>query len=362
MKICLICVSRRGAQLAQRIVAAMAGQTGIYIYQRYADSLPAGDAVHSFSDIGETVEKCFGDADALVFICSVGIAVRVTAPYIRSKLTDPAVAAVDENGRFAVSVLSGHIGGANELTERIAHIIGAQPVITTATDSGGRFSPDMFAKENDLVITDMAMTKELAALSAAGEDIPVVSEVSYIDSRGDDSGNCGILVTDSTDSPPPFEKTLFLLPRNIVLGVGCRKGKEPAVLMALAEDILMQHGIDRRRVKAVVSVDIKRDEAAVAELARSFGTAPVFFSADELMGIEGDFASSDYVKAVTGADNICERSIGAYAKSLGRSFGLIAGKTIRDGCTCAVGELYEKRCKGEDRHAEKQDEKDDRGR
>ena len=184
----------------------------------------------------------------------------------------------------------------------------------------------------------------------------------FIDSRGDDSGNCGILVTDSTASPPPFEKTLFLLPRNIVIGVGCRKGKEPAVLMALAEDILMQHGIDRRRVKAVVSVDIKRDEAAVAELARSFGTDPVFFSADELMGIEGDFASSDYVKAVTGADNICERSIGAYAKSLGRSFGLIAGKTIRDGCTCAVGELYEKRCKGEDRHAEKQDEKDDRGR
>ena len=255
----------------------------------------------------------------------------MVAPYIRSKVKDPAVIAIDENGRFAVSVLSGHIGRANALTDVIAERIGAVPVITTATDSGGRFSPDCFAEANSLVIADMDDAKMIAAASARGETIlfggyPVKGcDVS-------DGGKYGVFISDNVDTRP-FVNTLVLLPKNIVVGVGCRRGVSEEKMYSFVTDILTKNGIDIRRVKIISSIDLKREEKAVLSLGTALSAQSVFFSSEELNRVKGSFGSSGFVKQVTGTDNVCERSVCAAGAEL------VIRKTAYDGMTAAVGLL-----------------------
>jgi len=127
------------------------------------------------------VEKSFKEYDAVIFISSTGIAVRVIAPFIQSKDKDPAVIVIDSTGKYAISLLSGHLGGANKLTEKIAKIIGAEPIITTATDNLNIKAPDIIAKENNLVIEDLKKAKDVAALLVNGEKVAFIDEDDLID-------------------------------------------------------------------------------------------------------------------------------------------------------------------------------------
>lgn len=114
-------------------------ETGLALAKRLADSLP-GSVVRCGQNgisLAEWTSSQFVQSDALIFVGAVGIAVRAIAPHCRSKTTDPAVVVVDECGRFAVPILSGHLGGANDLARAIAAVCGAVPVITTATDAHG---------------------------------------------------------------------------------------------------------------------------------------------------------------------------------------------------------------------------------
>ncbi len=113
----------------------------------------------------EIVKKSFQFYDAIIFISSTGIAVRAISPFIQSKHKDPAVIVIDSTGKYVISLLSGHLGGANELTEKIAKIIGAEPVITTATDNLNIKAPDIIAKENDLVIENLKKGKGYSCIT-----------------------------------------------------------------------------------------------------------------------------------------------------------------------------------------------------
>ena len=119
----------------------------------------------------EWTKRRFEDSDAIVFIGACGIAVRSIAPFVKSKKIDPAVVVVDEQGKFAISLLSGHIGGANELAEEVAEIVHGQPVVTTATDLNGKFAVDVFAKKNNCFISDMELAKEISAALLAGKEV-----------------------------------------------------------------------------------------------------------------------------------------------------------------------------------------------
>ena len=134
MKIAVIAFSECGAALAVRMVAEFS-QRGHEIKGHIAERHAAGTPFEPFASVFALTERLFNDVDALVFIGACGIAVRAIAPFVKSKLTDPAVVVCDEAGRFTISLLSGHVGGANELAEQIARTIGATPVITTASDS-----------------------------------------------------------------------------------------------------------------------------------------------------------------------------------------------------------------------------------
>lgn len=121
----------------------------------------------------------FAACDGLIFIGAAGIAVRLIAPYLKDKLTDPAVIVVDEAGQFAISLLSGHVGGANRLTEWIAEILDAVPVVTTASDVQGRTAIDVWAVDHGLVLTDRKLAKEIAAALLDGETVGYFSDYRF---------------------------------------------------------------------------------------------------------------------------------------------------------------------------------------
>ena len=330
MRIALISITARGGALSARLAAGLsdAHSTVRYSYERYAD----GDTV-TFESLSGIAEELFRSYDGLIFVCACGIAVRTIAPYIRKKTEDPAVVVLDDCGRFAVSLLSGHLGGANELARRAAQICGAEPVITTATDSGGRFSPDLFAAANNLIITDMDAAKEIAAAVLAGEKIGLVSEYEFRNTPPDVEFGAlhrtGIYI--GTDSGrKPFEVTLQLIPADVTLGIGCKKGTPAEQIETAVMTVLEKNNIDLRRICGAASIDLKASEPGLHEFCRKYSLSLSFYTAQELNSIEGDFTSSDFVASVTGCGNVCERSA-VYSGGT-----LIIRKTALNGVTVAA--------------------------
>lgn len=169
MKIALFAYSRGGCATARRVCAALPeAETLCYTMLRFEEAgfLPLS---------GEVYRESFSSADALVFIGACGIAVREIAPYLASKKTDPAVLCIDEKMQFVIPLLSGHIGGANDLARRLAAALGASAVITTATDVNGKFAVDAWAAKNECVISSMLLAKKVAA-EILERDVPLVSD------------------------------------------------------------------------------------------------------------------------------------------------------------------------------------------
>ncbi|MBP5605688.1 MAG: cobalamin biosynthesis protein, partial [Ruminiclostridium sp.] len=293
------------------------------------------DAV-PFTELSGLITEIFGRYDALIFVCSVGIAVRAVAPHIVTKVTDPAVVAVDDCGKFAVSLLSGHIGGANALAMQTAAKLGAVPVITTATDSGNKFSPDVFAKANALVIDDMDAAKTVASSVLDGEKIGLGCDYPHSGVPGlfsaDTGCKTGIVIAENTERKP-YETTLNMMPENIVVGIGCRKGTPCEHIRNAVTEVFAANHIDMRRISAVASIDIKAEEPGLREFCAGLGVPLMTFTAGVLMSAEGSFAHSDFVLETTGTDNVCERAV------VSAGARLTVPKTAGNGVTCALGEL-----------------------
>ena len=292
----------------------------------------------------------FVKGNVLVFIGAAAIAVRAIAPFIKDKTTDPAVIVIDEKGKFVIPILSGHIGGANAEAGKIAGILGVTPVITTATDINGEFAVDIFAAENDLAISDMKLAKEFAAkLLRTGE------AYYYIDEKYSDyihvlnlpdnirqiqkdkyrvaqtvSDN-GIFEVSPEEKSPDF---LRLVPKCIVVGMGCKKGKSHEELRSFLHKNIRSMKLDPKAICAIVTADIKREEAGLQELAKEVRVPFVTFGADELEAQKGDFSGSEFVKSITGVDNICERAVMAYGAKR-----LIMRKVAESGMTIAIGAI-----------------------
>ncbi len=344
MTVRLIAYSRRGCGTALRVAAglkARGADCSVYASEKNR----CGDGVLPLTvSCAAWAKEGFAEADALVFCCAAGIAVRGIAPWVRSKKTDPAVVVVDETGRFAVSLLSGHIGGANELAEDIAADIGATPVVTTATDLNGLFAVDVFAEKNHLYIESMALAKEVSAALLAGEpvgfcsDLPVRGAVPPELTAG--AADIGVCVT-KHPSKAPYERTLRLVPRRWAAGLGCRRGKDPAAMERFFLSELAESGVSPRELRCIASVDLKRDEPCLLALAEKYRIPFLTYGAEELNALPGSFSGSDFVKSVTGVDCVSERA--ALLASGGR---LVCKKDARDGMTYALAEYEEDVCFG----------------
>ena len=266
------------------------------------------------TNLSDWVKAHFCAGNALVFIGAAGIAVRAIAPFVRDKTTDPAVLVIDEKGRFVIPILSGHIGGANELARKIALAIDAVPVITTASDVNNLTAIDEFAAKNNLAINDMNLAKDFAAKRLS---------VNAGDTRQNPCFTISVYIKNDI---------LSLIPKCVVLGIGCKKGKSADELENFVKETLEIHKIDYRSLESINSVNQKKDEKAIISLANSFELPFVTFSAEELNQIPQKVSHSDFVEKTLGTDNVCERSVFKAGAS-----DLIVPKTARDGMTLAIG-------------------------
>ncbi|MBQ2888488.1 MAG: cobalt-precorrin 5A hydrolase [Firmicutes bacterium] len=329
MKIAVFAYSRQGCRMARKIMLLFP-QDDIrpYTMERFAEE--------GFQPIGRPAQPFYGEifnwADTLIFVGSCGIAVREIAPHVRDKRTDPAVVCIDELGRFAVSLLSGHIGGANETAAKIAAELHATPVITTATDINNKFSVDAWAAKNGFVIDNMHRAKMVSA-AILEQAVPLVSDFAVTTDTPNgvvfgDGGELGICI--SYLKKEPFEQTLRLIPQILHIGIGCRRGTPAAVIHEAIQTVLAQHKVDIRAVKSVASIDLKADEEGLWEFCENNGFSPSFYSAAELLQVQGEFTPSAFVQSVTGVDNVCERA------ALMGADELIVKKTAINGVTVAV--------------------------
>lgn len=350
-----------GCILAQKIANELEGARA-WAPHRIADEV----GLPGFDSVGAWAGEAFAQGcDGIVFVGACGIAVRAIALYVASKMHDPAVVCVDEAGRWAISLLSGHVGGANDLARRIARIVGATPVVTTATDVRGAFAIDEWAARCGLVIANPQLIKRVsgALLEGGHVGVRVGRQVSLTGelpagfvreecANGTDSAS-GIrkpclagATPDSANAARalhahvhigpelPCENdpdTLHLITRNAVVGAGCRRGCEPATLQDSVETALASLGLAPEAVSTLATIDLKAAEPAVVELAAKHGWRLRTFSAQALAAQGGDFASSEFVRTHVGVDNVCERALACCGAVR------VLNKQAHQGTTVAVG-------------------------
>ncbi|MBR6901178.1 MAG: cobalamin biosynthesis protein, partial [Synergistaceae bacterium] len=195
---------------------------------------------------------------------------------------------IDEAGNFVIPILSGHVGGANELAKKIAAFLHAVPVITTATDVNNLIAVDEWAVKNNCAIENPNAIKKIS------------SEIL-------EHHSVGVAVTNELQ-PAPFPVTLFLRPKNLILGAGCNRGISEKEFENASKIFLESSGVSALSLKALASIDIKSNEPALINFAKNHNIPFVTFTASELQELKGNFTSSEKVLKVTGVDNICERA------------------------------------------------------
>ena len=350
-KICIIAFTDNGIKAAGQIKNILEG----YLIDESANSLEKSNFEKSYSGnehyfVNLLEKNCnkkayvadnFNNYDAFIFVGATGIAVRYIAPHIKSKDVDPAVIVLDEHGDFVIPLLSGHLGGANELASLIAEKLSSTPVITTATDINAKFAVDLWTKKTNQYIVDISKIKDVSSAVLKDEHVGLYSDfeiegtlpkqIKLCDSYADYNPNVGIAVS-IDENIKPFNITLNAVPKLAVIGVGCRKNTDSDSFENYILDILREQNISIHAVDMLASIDIKQDEKCILDFSKKYGIPFKTATADELMNIKGKFTASSFVKSITGVDNVCERSA-AYFSANSK---IILGKTSHNGMTCAI--------------------------
>ncbi len=338
MNVWIVSYSANGAATAERIAAGLRGDAQncrCFALEKYR--LPGVEPLTG--DAQSWAGDAFREADALIFCAAAGIAVRAIAPHLKGKAQDPAVLVTDELGHFVIPLLSGHLGGANELALRIASSIQAEPILTTATDIHGVFAVDLFAKKNHLWIEDLHLAKKVSASVLSGEPVGFTSDIRCVGRLPAEltsgAAQLGIAVTNDI-AAAPYAETLRLIPRRYVAGIGCRRGKSAADLASFLEKRLAESNLRIRDLRGIASVDLKKDEAGLIELCKQNRLEFLTYSAEELAAVPGEFTSSEFVRSVAGVESVAERA--AVRASGGK---LVRRKVGEDGMTFALAIVEE---------------------
>ena len=285
-------------------------------------------------------EEHFSTNDALIFIGAIGIALRAIAPYIKTKTKDPAVVVVDELGQFSIPILSGHIGGANELALQIAEDLVSIPVITTATDINKVFAVDTWAKSQGLNILNPECIKLVSSKLLKGESVHVKSDYPiqgnlpknvYLNDLEDSNAGYDVIITHKDLENECKNDALLLVPQIITVGIGCRKDISFEAIESSILNILESENYHILAINALASIDKKANEKGILEFSKKYDFPFNTYSAEELNSLEGDFTKSEFVKSIVEVDNVCERS--AIMESNGK---LIRRKDTCDGAGVTV--------------------------
>ncbi|MGL5969029.1 MAG: cobalt-precorrin 5A hydrolase [Kluyvera sp.] len=340
--IALFCLTPGGVALAKRLSAAQP-MTCLTREALVEEGFSAFDG--SFA---QSVQQAFSRYSALIFIGATGIAVRVLAPLLVDKFHDPAVVVIDERGQHVISLLSGHIGGANTLARHLASILGVDPVITTATDVNEVAALDTLAcqlnaRMHDFRTAVKTVNQMLVSQQRVGLwwDESLADEVSRCDRRGFiavtcldalpelDALVCITLRDTLPELPLPHWK---LVPRRIVAGIGCRRDTPCALISQLLSRQFAAQRLDPLALKAIGSIVVKQDEPGLIELARAVDVPFEIFSVAALCEHQHRFPASQFVKQTVGVGSVSGPA--AWLMSDGH----LIGETLREqGVTITLG-------------------------
>lgn len=373
-KIAILCITSNGRSLACKIKRSL-NDGDIYFINNKRDenSLDDNEVISKYLEedveiytvkkrLKFFVEDIFDKYEYILFIMATGIVVRTIAPLVTSKFSDPAILVTDEKGSNIISLLSGHMGGANEMTLHISDLINSNPVITTATDINKKSSLDIIAKKlNGHIVNFRDNVLDVNAMLVNGDAVGLYIDGEYnIDTRGftvlDNSKslessissdeelkkiNLNTIVVISNKENLQIDKyyedkyrIIKVTPRDIVIGIGCRRDTESHLLQDSLEGFLIKNNIDINSIKEIGSIEVKKDEKAIIDLSENLNVPFRVLSVEEISQVDYLFEKSEWVKKSVGVYSVAEPV--AHLLSDGN---VIIEKNKYKGITFSVGRL-----------------------
>jgi cobalt-precorrin 5A hydrolase len=327
----LIAITKHGIGHARALKQALPGSE-LWVSEKQKALAP--DADGNFAAIKDFTAGAWGSYDGLVYVVSLGAVVRTIAPFLKGKDEDPAVVVVDDSKRYAISVLSGHVGGANALTEQVAAALGAQAIVTTASDVRATLTVDILGRELGWTLEDKANVtpvsaavvneKPVALVQECGEKnwwtrptpLPATIKVfgSIQEAQAAGSFEAWLVVSDRSthvlrrELEGLWDRTVVYRPKTLCLGMGCDAGTDLAEAWGLVEASFEEGGLSLKSAAALASIDLKANEEALHQVAEKLGLEPVFFTREQLNAKGVRSPANPVVEKYTGAVGVSEPS------------------------------------------------------
>ncbi|APV45097.1 cobalt-precorrin 5A hydrolase / precorrin-3B C17-methyltransferase [Dehalogenimonas formicexedens] len=349
VKLTIVAVTKNGTALGRRLRSVLP-HSELYAQARFLDDPQSGE--HPYEEpVGELIGRLFKECESMALIMANGIAVRAVAPYLKDKKSDPAVVVLDEGGENIISLLSGHLGGANALTQKIAALLGAHPVVTTASDVSHNLSPDNLAARYGWLVEPGSDLTGLAAALVNGDPVGVFQDSGETDWQATVNGYVTVYPSIDTIKNGKVAARLAITnrmveldhaipsvvfhPRNLVVGIGCNRGTTATEIDKAINTICQRYGLSPMSISSLASVDLKKDEQGLLEYSVERNVPLRFFPAARLAEIPVPSAPSEHALTHAGTPSVAE----AAALLASGATALLVEKQAVDGqVTVAVAE------------------------
>ena len=323
----VVAITKHGVELARKLGNSFQNADVYYMNKFEKGDEDAKDIQLFTGSIRLLLPSLFEAYKGLIIIISLGAVVRMIAPLLKDKKTDPAVVVIDDKGEHVISVLSGHIGGANELTKEVAAALKARPIITTASDVQGTIPVDLFGKRFGWVWDSAEKLTPVSAAVVNEEKIAVVQEsgekewwhygpsipenIKLYHSVAEalkEKPDAALVITHrnlSEEENLIIHNGVLYRPKVIVLGMGCNRGTSSEEIEAVIDETLEELNFSKKSVKALCTIDLKKDEAGLIEVANKNRWEFIYFTPNELNSIKIHDPSETVFK-YTGAYGVSE--------------------------------------------------------
>ena len=305
-KTAIIALTRNGARMARTLAGSLDRDHTLFIDRRFRKDADSGETFEL--PLRPVVKRAFAEYSSLVLFLSAGASIRLLAPLLESKQVDPAVVCVDDAGSFCVSLISGHVGGADQLAREVAVCLGARAVVTSASHASGTLAVDLLGREFGwrLKADSTTITRASAAVingqpigiwQGAGEPgwwpdgTPLPKNIAVYATLEDLAASAcatALIISDTTGDLETLladKITVVYRPRSLVIGMGCRRGVPVEELESLLAEALRENGLSAECLAEIATAEIKRGEPGLEQLAERHGVPLSFLQADELNGV-----------------------------------------------------------------------------
>ena len=334
MRTAIYCVSKTGYKTCLKVKENVYNNLHIYVSERVANLLNLeNENNENLIVINERVpillEKTFNKYDLHIFVAATGAVVRIIEGKFKSKDTDPAVITIDDHANFVISLLSGHLGGANEECKKIASGIGAIPVITTASDVGGKIAVDTLSQKIKAKLNDLDGAKRVTSLIVNGENVSLHLPKNIVNH---DENSAGAIIVSNRKNIEISK----IIPQNIFIGIGCKRGVSKEHIIEKLKYAMDKQNLELSAIKMAASAWVKSDEIGLLEAMEELDIPIKFFKKEEILKLEDLIEEkSEYVKKTIGVYGVSEPC--AFLASSGKG-AFLAKKIKLDGMTLSIFE------------------------